>query len=61
VNEQDRNSTEQTGGSTPGACADRKPYSKPSFRSEQVFETLALQCGKISGTSGACSLVKIAS
>jgi len=27
----------------------KKPYSKPTFRSEKVFETMALACGKISG------------
>jgi hypothetical protein len=25
----------------------RKPYVKPSFRFEQVFETQALACGKV--------------
>lgn len=39
----------------------RKPYGKPSFRFEQVFETMALQCGKISPTSAACNAVKMAS
>ncbi len=28
----------------------KKPYSKPAFRYEKVFETLALSCGKV--TSG---------
>jgi hypothetical protein len=32
----------------------KKPYQKPAFRSERVFETMALACGKISGTSGPC-------
>jgi len=31
----------------------RKPYVKPAFRHEQVFETMALACGKIN-TGGAC-------
>jgi len=61
VIESNRNFTEQTGSSAPETRADRKPYSKPAFRSEQVFETMALQCGKQQGTSGACNLVKIAS
>jgi len=43
------------------AGEERKPYEKPSFRFEQVFETMALQCGKINGTSSACNLVKMAS
>jgi hypothetical protein len=39
--------------------ASRKlPYQKPEFRHEGVFETMALSCGKISGTQGACNTVK---
>ena len=41
------------------ALASRKqPYLKPEFRHEGVFETMALSCGKISGTQGACNSVK---
>jgi hypothetical protein len=25
----------------------KKPYQKPEFRSERVFETMALACGKV--------------
>jgi hypothetical protein len=32
----------------------KKPYQKPGFRHERVFETLALNCGK-TGTEGQCS------
>jgi hypothetical protein len=32
----------------------KKPYQKPAFRSERVFETMALACGKISGTQAQC-------
>jgi hypothetical protein len=28
-------------------AATKKPYRKPSFRHEQVFETMALACGKL--------------
>jgi hypothetical protein len=36
------------------------PYEKPSFRHEGVFETMALACGKISSTQGACrSVIKL--
>lgn len=32
---------------SPKRCEERKKtYSKPSFRSEEVFETMALSCGK---------------
>jgi hypothetical protein len=33
----------------------KKRYQKPAFRYERVFETLALSCGKISGTSTNCN------
>lgn len=33
----------------------RRPYQKPAFRHESVFETMALACGKISGTQAACN------
>jgi len=28
----------------------KKPYEKPAFRYERVFETTALSCGKTAGT-----------
>jgi hypothetical protein len=34
----------------------KKPYRKPSFRHEKVFETNALSCGKISTTQSQCRL-----
>ncbi|MGA9940329.1 MAG: hypothetical protein WBP92_18930 [Candidatus Acidiferrales bacterium] len=35
----------------------KRPYTKPSFREEQVFETMALTCGKTpGGTQSACHL-----
>jgi hypothetical protein len=33
---------------------ERRPYLKPEFRHESVFETMALACGKVSGTQSAC-------
>jgi hypothetical protein len=32
----------------------KKPYKKPSFQHEKVFETMALSCGKLSGTQAQC-------
>jgi hypothetical protein len=32
----------------------KKPYVKPMVRHERVFETMALSCGKVQNTSGAC-------
>ncbi len=38
------------------ANEEKKPYQKPAFRHERVFETLALSCGKINATSSNCRL-----
>ena len=35
--------------------AAKKAYRKPEFRFEQVFETRALACGKISTTQAQCA------
>ena len=32
----------------------KKPYQKPSFRHERIFETMALACGKLDGTQAQC-------
>ena len=61
MNERDRGSIEQTGDSTLATGDDRKLYRKPSFRWEQVFETMALQCGKVGPTSQACTQSRQAS
>ena len=34
--------------------ADRKPYQKPAFRQERLFETSALSCGKVHTTQFGC-------
>ena len=36
----------------------KKPYQKPSFKHEKVFETMALACGKIQPTQGSCKAIK---
>ena len=33
-----------------------KPYTKPSFRFESVFETMALSCGKVNPSQFGCHL-----
>jgi hypothetical protein len=38
----------------PESAAKKKPYVKPEFRHEQVFETMALACGKTSSTQATC-------
>jgi hypothetical protein len=55
---------EEKGGEPPGAEAvvraesqpmhSRKPYHKPAFRYESVFETTALSCGKVNSTQFSC-------
>ena len=32
----------------------KKPYTKPAFRFERVFETQALSCGKVHARLGQC-------
>ena len=39
------------------AQAGKRPYQKPSFAREQVFETMALACGKIN-PAGGCMAVR---
>jgi len=39
----------------------KKPYRKPEFQHEKVFETLALSCGKIHPTVQGCRFNRRAS
>lgn len=39
---------------TKAAGGVKKPYVKPAFRHEKVFETMALACGKINVTQASC-------
>ena len=41
-------------GRAPISSSAKKPYIKPAFRHEQVFETMALACGKVNGTQLSC-------
>jgi hypothetical protein len=34
----------------------KKPYAKPAFRFERVFETQALSCGKVASHGTACKI-----
>jgi hypothetical protein len=40
------------------SASPRKPYGKPQFRFERVFETMALACGKVSPTQKHCRFVR---
>ncbi len=56
----ERYTTNQEAMETPGSDSSvrpqshKKPYRKPEFLHERVFETMALSCGKISPTQGQC-------
>jgi hypothetical protein len=42
----------------PDSASPRKPYYKPQFRFERVFETMALACGKVSPTQKHCRFIR---
>jgi hypothetical protein len=37
-----------------GEAPKKRPYVKPAFEHERVFETMALACGKVSQTQAQC-------
>jgi hypothetical protein len=43
---------------SPGPAQHKKPYEKPAFVREQLFETMALACGKTNPVIGQCKAVK---
>jgi len=43
------------------ARKNKKPYQKPAFRHERVFETQALACGKVGGPQAQCQFQQKAS
>jgi hypothetical protein len=47
-------SLEEAAGRTRSDTPQRKPYLKPAFRYERVFETMALSCGKVNSTQFQC-------
>jgi hypothetical protein len=47
-----QNPEEKNAGNSVGKA--KKPYQKPAFRFERVFETMALACGKIRQTEAQC-------
>jgi hypothetical protein len=54
MNEQKHPDQAKTPRASASCDAPKKPYLKPAFRHEQVFETMALACGKLNPTQGAC-------
>jgi hypothetical protein len=52
MSETSHKATEQK---TTGATQkDKRPYTKPEFQHEKVFETMALACGKLGPTQAQC-------
>jgi hypothetical protein len=47
---------ETTAGAKSSPTRGRKPYQKPAFRFERVFETMALSCGKTNVITSQCRL-----
>jgi hypothetical protein len=52
--------TSHTQTTPPPDCAPvaKKPYQKPAFVREQLFETMALACGKTNPVIGQCRTVR---
>lgn len=46
--------TDKQNTTTAAGTSRRKPYVKPQFVSEKIFETTALACGKLPAGSGLC-------
>ena len=55
-NESDRSSEAPENGRP--EASQKKPYQKPAFRYERVFETRALACGKVNDTQAQCKFNK---
>lgn len=47
-------STNSSNAAKPSVAGGKKPYLKPAVRHEQVFETMALRCGKLNVTQSSC-------
>ena len=50
----DQNSEQDSGRGKQPQC--KRPYQKPAFRYEVVFETMALACGKVQTTQAQCKV-----
>lgn len=48
---QDHQDANQAMAFPPAGAGERRPYLKPAFARESVFETMALACGKVRGQS----------
>jgi hypothetical protein len=50
----DLSETRKDGGENACPQNGKKPYKKPTYRFERVFETMALSCGKVHGVESQC-------
>jgi len=53
----DHSATQKDGGASDATAPSRsakKPYGKPTYRFERVFETMALSCGKVGPVEFQC-------
>jgi hypothetical protein len=49
-----RNDQDATATAKNTAAKPKRPYVKPAFQHERVFETMALACGKLGPTQAQC-------
>ncbi len=49
-----RDKTPENEKAAPKNVGVKKPYTKPTFQCERVFETMALACGKVNPTQAQC-------
>ena len=61
MNEELRDKKAETENAPPRDAKAKKPYHKPAFRHERVYETMALACGKMSSTESQCRFNRKAS
>jgi hypothetical protein len=54
VSENPQDRAAEGGRQLPADGESKKPYQKPTFRYERVFETMALACGKLAPTQMQC-------
>ncbi|HXM15495.1 MAG TPA: hypothetical protein VN933_09645 [Candidatus Eremiobacteraceae bacterium] len=52
--DRDRHNRDATEATKANASKPKRPYVKPAFQHEKVFETMALACGKLGPTQAQC-------
>ena len=54
MKETQQNRRPPAGNEPEGSAGPKRPYIKPAFQHEKVFETMALACGKLGPTQAQC-------